>query len=1039
MPVEFLTDEQAAAYGTFAEVPMRSELERFFYLDDVDRDLIALRRTRSHQLGFALQLTTVRYVGLFLEDPLEVPWPVVEYLAEQLDIADPSWVKAYTRRKQTAYEHAWEIRDAYGYKVYEDHEMGRKFRTFLHGRAWIHAEGPVALFDHAVGWLRRHRVLLPGVHVLARQVSEVRKAAESRLHATVAKATRQVDPALPGQLLALLEIPEGKRWSDLERLRKPPTRNSGSSLAKALHRVEEISAFDLGRLKLAHVPPNRLSALARQAMNSKTSNLGRPSEPKRTALVCTLVRHLEAMAIDDALDLFALLMSTKLINPARRGTDKERLAMLPKLERASRILARASRVLIERLQAVEETQTDLDVAALWAAVATVASRAEVHQALEQVESLISPEDDGGDSAMRRALTDRYNTVRPFLTLLGESPALGAASGGKRVLAAVRRLPALARRKVKQRALLPKEIDEKLVPPMWRRAVYANPDLLAGSVDRDAYVMCVLEQLMRALLRRDIFASPSHRWSDPRARLLDGAQWQAVREDVLAGLGLEVPVIEHLAERVHVLDAAWRQMADRLEEAGEEAKISIVVPERGRPKLNVERLGALGESEMLRWLRATTAAMLPRIDLPDLLFEVHSWTGFLDAFVHAADGSTRMEDLATSLVALLTSEACNIGLSPVINSNVRALTRDRLAHADQYYLRGETLAAANALLIQAHSEVPIVNGWGGGLLASVDGLRFVVPKRSINTGPSPKYFHFKRGLTWLNAINDQVSGIGQMVVPGTPRDSLYILDTLLNLDGGIKPELVTTDNASYSDMVFGLFDILGYRFSPRFADLVDQRFWYADLPDQARGSYGPVDALACNKINLKKIITWWPDMLRVAGSLITNQVRAYDLLRMFGREGRPTPLGQAFEEYGRIAKTLHLLAVIDPVDDTYRRRVNRQLTIQEARHTLAREICHGRRGRIHQAYREGQEDQLGSLGLILNAIVLWNSRYLDAAVEQLRAHPPKDREVLDEDVARLSPLGYKHINTLGRYNFIASQPGEGLRPLRDPSQHEEDEG
>ena len=51
MPVEFLTDEQAAAYGTFAEVPMRSELERFFYLDDVDRDLIALRRTRSGSLS----------------------------------------------------------------------------------------------------------------------------------------------------------------------------------------------------------------------------------------------------------------------------------------------------------------------------------------------------------------------------------------------------------------------------------------------------------------------------------------------------------------------------------------------------------------------------------------------------------------------------------------------------------------------------------------------------------------------------------------------------------------------------------------------------------------------------------------------------------------------------------------------------------------------------------------------------------------------------------------------------------------------------
>jgi Domain of unknown function (DUF4158) len=51
MPVEFLTDDQAEAYGKFAEEPTRPELERFFFLDDVDRDLIALRRTKHHQLG----------------------------------------------------------------------------------------------------------------------------------------------------------------------------------------------------------------------------------------------------------------------------------------------------------------------------------------------------------------------------------------------------------------------------------------------------------------------------------------------------------------------------------------------------------------------------------------------------------------------------------------------------------------------------------------------------------------------------------------------------------------------------------------------------------------------------------------------------------------------------------------------------------------------------------------------------------------------------------------------------------------------------
>ena len=120
----------------------------------------------------------------------------------------------------------------------------------------------------------------------------------------------------------------------------------------------------------------------------------------------------------------------------------------------------------------------------------------------------------------------------------------------------------------------------------------------------------------------------------------------------------------------MLDAAWKQMAERLEEAGPDAKVSIEVQPNGRAKLNVEKLHALGEPKSLAWLRERVEKMLPKIDLPDLLFEVHSWTGFLDAFVHLGDGRTRMKDLPTSVVALLVSEACNIGMTPVINPSTR---------------------------------------------------------------------------------------------------------------------------------------------------------------------------------------------------------------------------------------------------------------------------------------------------------------------------------------------------------------------------------
>ncbi|AYV32864.1 Tn3 transposase DDE domain protein (plasmid) [Streptomyces sp. ADI95-16] len=67
---------------------------------------------------------------------------------------------------------------------------------------------------------------------------------------------------------------------------------------------------------------------------------------------------------------------------------------------------------------------------------------------------------------------------------------------------------------------------------------------------------------------------------------------------------------------------------------------------------------------------------------------------------------------------------------------------------------------------------------------------------------------------------------------------------------------------------------------------------------------------------------------------------------------PRPPRQACAEYGWTAKAEHLLRVVDPVDDTYRRQMNRQLTAQESRPKLARDLCHGKRGTIHQAYRDG---------------------------------------------------------------------------------------
>src|SRR5262249_3899146 len=141
---------------------------------------------------------------------------------------------------------------------------------------------------------------------------------------------------------------------------------------------------------------------------------------------------------------------------------------------------------------------------------------------------------------------------------------------------------------------------------------------------------------------------------------------------------------------------------------------------GRDRLVLTGLEKLDESPRLLALREHVTALLPRVDLPELLLEVQAWTGFADQFTHLSEGSARVDDLPTSVCAALLADACNIGLEPLARRDVPALTRGRLAWVQQNYLRAETLTQANACLVDYQATLPLAQHWGGGEVASADG-------------------------------------------------------------------------------------------------------------------------------------------------------------------------------------------------------------------------------------------------------------------------------------------------------------------------------
>jgi len=997
MPVDFLKEGRAAAYGRYVDEPTPAQLSRYFHLDDADLAVVRDRRGDHNKLGFGLQLVTVRFLGTFLVEPTSVPPDAVAHVAQQIGVADVSCLARYGERPPTVWEHAGEIQRRYGYRDLSAPTAFIPVVRWLYARAWSSAERPTALFELAVAHLMAHKILLPGVTILERLVARVRDRAAARLWRAL--STR---PSAEQRLaLDRLLIPDDATdQTPLDRLRRGPTVASSVSLVAALKRLEEVRALDVGGLDLAAIPLGRLRALARHAGAVRAQAIARMAPDRRIATLLAFAQALEVSAQDDAIDVFDRVLDDLLHGATRQG-KKERLRTIRDLDAAALVLRDACRIV-----------RDLAVgdAAVRQRIEEAIGGIRVDLAIDAVGALTRPP----DGQYHHELLEKYATIRRFLPRLLRTLAFEGTASARPVLEAVAFLAALDGPKP------PDVVEAPLaaVPKAWRARVVGTP----YDVDRKAYTVCIMQELQATLRRRDVYLERSRTWGDPRAKLLQGAAWEVARPQVCRALNHALDPAVELAVLGHELDAAYRRTAANLA-----ANPAVRVERRNRrDEIVLGRPDRLEEPESLRRLRAAVDDRLPHLDLPELLLEVYGATGFADAFAHISEENARVEDLPTSLCAVLLAEACNIGMTAVAREDVPALAPDRLAWVRQNYIREETLARANARLVDYQARIPVVRQWEGGEVASVDGLRFVVPNtvRTIHAGPNPHYFGEERGATWLNASNAWGMGLHGVVVTGTLRDSGRILDLILEQQTSAQPVEIMSDTAGYSDIVFALFALLGYRFSPRLADIGALRFWRLD----PQADYGALDGIARHRIKTDLIARHWDDLLRVAGSLQRGTVSASEVMRTLQSGGRHSTLGRAIAEYGRIAKSAYLLSYLD--SSAYRQRVLRQLNRQESRHRLARVLFYGHKGELRQHYREGQEDQLSALGLVLNAVALSNTRYIDHAVETLRV---EGMDVRPEDVARLSPLGFAHIGILGHYQFVvpASVRRGDLRPLRTP--------
>jgi hypothetical protein len=170
---------------------------------------------------------------------------------------------------------------------------------------------------------------------------------------------------------------------------------------------------------------------------------------------------------------------------------------------------------------------------------------------------------------------------------------------------------------------------------------------------------------------------------------------------------------------------------------------------------------------------------------------------------------------------------------------------------------------------------------------------------------------------------------------------------------------------------------------------------------------------------------WDDLNRLAASLKDGLVRPSLVVSKLQAMQRQNPLQQAIQELGRIAKTAHNLEYID--DEQFRRRVLIGLNKGETLHSMARAIFFGRQGRFTDRGYKAQLNRASALSLVLNAIVVWNTRYF----EQVQTALAKQGDPSAESVRKhLSAIQWEHIHLVGTYHFTDVKLEGEFRPLRE---------
>jgi TnpA family transposase len=966
-----------------------------------------VRHSRRNVLGASVQLCTLPWLGFVPDEVAGAPSAVVERLAARLGIAAGE-LAGYGRREQTRTDHLREVAAYLGWRTV-DGPRWKELDEFLFARAMEH-DSPALLFRLACEYLISQRVVRPGVVWLLEHVATARERARGETWLRLAHLVGGDGPEVVirrRELDALLVTDPVLGRTPLRWLETGPVTSSPAAVKAELEKLAYLRRLDADTLDLSVLPAERRRFLAAVGRRLTGQALARREPERRYPILLAVLAQTAVDVLDEVVLLFDQAISGR--ESAAQAKLAEALA-----ERAKS--GEDRQALLDDMLAItlDPAISDEQVGVLLRAGVTVgmarmrAARAARQDRLPR---------DHGQLAM---LDASMGYLRQFAPAVLAAVRFAGGSGTAGLLAAVQLLGELYASGTRK---VPDGAPSGFVPARW--AGYLEKAVQAGDVTgyRHYWELCVLLALRDGLRSGDIYVPGSRRCADPAAFLLTPAQWEPRRTEYCQLTGKPAEASAALEAATAELHTALADLDAQLA-AGDPAGVRL----NDEGELIIPRLSAEDVPAEADALRDELAAMLPRVPLASLLVEVDTRTGFTGHLVHAGGKADRSPELTRNLLYVLIAEATNLTLAEMAAS--AGVSYDALAWTAEWYLRPETLAAANAAIVNYHHRLPFAQVFGTGTLSSSDGQRFPVAGKSLTARHLSRYFARGAGVSTYTAVSDQHATFDTQMIAATAAEAPHVLDGILGNVTDLPVFEHSTDTHGATLANFALFDLAGKQLSPRIRDLGKITLCRPGRRAEYVARYPHTGPLLTRRLQAGPILACWDDLLRVAASVHGGHATAALVVgKLCSSKKQQNALTTAMKEYGTLRRTIYAARYLS--DESYRRRIGRQLNKGENIHTLQRNLAHAHEGTLRRRQPGQQSEQMWCLILATNAIVCWMTEYHGLAVTALRS---TGRQVDDEVLAHIWPTHHENVHLYGTHTVdidaeLARLDANGYRPLR----------